>query len=105
MLIQGSPLQEFDLIRSKADWILLGEEHEQAKDDCKEHGTPMLSLVAGKTVGVAKNIKPIIVRMPCRLDHRGVKRGMQGADWIDGLSAINDQLDGSTPTVVLMAVF
>lgn len=105
MLIHGPQLQEFDLIRGKASWILLGKESEQAKNDCKEHGTPMLSLVAGKTVGVAKNIKPTIVRMPCRYDHRGVKRGMQGADWIDGLSKINDRLDRSTPTVVLMAVF
>lgn len=63
----------------------------------------MLSLVAGATVGVAKNINPIVVRMPCRAHPNGVKKAMQGSDWIDGLGMINDQLDGSSPTVILMA--
>jgi hypothetical protein len=65
----------------------------------------MLSLVAGKTVGVAKNINPIIVRMPCR-PHATIENypeAMQGSDWIDALGLINDELDGTSPKVVLMA--
>jgi len=66
----------------------------------------MLSLVAGATVGVAKNINPIVVRMPCRphATNPKTKEIMQGPDWIDGLGMINDELDGSSPTVILLAV-
>jgi hypothetical protein len=65
----------------------------------------MLSLIAGATVGVAKNINPVVVRMPCRPHPTApsIKLGMQGSDWIDGLGMINDELDGSSPTVILMA--
>jgi len=48
----------------------------------------MLSLAAGKTLGVAKNIDPIIVRMP---------RGAFSQDrYLDGLGKINDDL-GTQP--------
>jgi hypothetical protein len=99
-------VQEFDYIRGRARYIHVGEGGDAEDNDCKNHGTSMLSLVAGATVGVAKNINPIIVRMPCRphATIKGKKEIMQGADWIDGLSMINDELDGSSPTVVLLAV-
>lgn len=79
----------------------MGKGDEAKEDDCKAHGTSMLSLVAGINAGVAKNIDPIIVRMPCR----GKFVAMKGADYIDGLSMVNDELDESSPTVVLMAVY
>lgn len=88
------------MIRSRVRWIQVGEGDQAAEDDCKAHGTSMLSLVAGVTAGVAKHIDPVIVRMPCR----GRFVGMKGGDYIDGLSKVNDELDGSSPTVVLMAV-
>ena len=98
-------LQEFDLVRGRSRYIHVGEGGDEKDNDCKTHGTSMLSLVAGKTVGVAKNINPIIVRMPCRPHPKNpnVKESMQGSDWIDALGLINDELDGSTPKVVLMA--
>jgi hypothetical protein len=59
----------------------------------------MLSLVAGATVGVAKNIDPVIVRMPCR----GRFKAFQPPEWIDALSKIYEDLDAAKPSVVLMA--
>lgn len=98
-------LQEFKRIRSRARWLQVGKGDEAAEDDCKAHGTSMLSLVAGATVGVAKNIDPIIVRMPCRKTDKGARLAFTTADWIDGLSMVNDDLDGSSPSVVLMASY
>ncbi|KAK4902065.1 hypothetical protein LTR27_000967 [Elasticomyces elasticus] len=92
---------EFDLIRDRAKWIQVGIGEQAGENDCKAHGTSMLSLVAGKTLGVAKNIDPIIVRMPCR----GPGVAFSPSDWIDGLGAVNDQIDASTPSVVLMASY
>jgi hypothetical protein len=92
-------LQEFDLIRDRARWIQVGTGDQVAEDDCKEHGTAMLSLVAGATLGVAKNINPVIVRMPCR----GRFVAFEPPDWIDALSKIAEDLDASKLSVVLMA--
>ena len=92
-------------------WIQIGEGDEAAEDDCKKHGTSMLSLVVGETVGVAKNADPIVVRMPCR-GPRDNPGAMQGHEWIRGLGMINDDLakkiseTGSiAPSVVLMASY
>jgi hypothetical protein len=98
-------LQEFDRIRSRAKWMQVGQGDDAAEDDCWAHGTSMLSLVAGTTVGVAKNIDPVLVRMPCRRNEKGQKQYFTTADWIDGLSMLNDELDGSSPSVVLMASY
>lgn len=105
LLMRHLLLQEFKRIRNRARWFQVGKGDEAAEDDCKAHGTSMLSLVAGATVGVAKNIDPIIVRMPCRKNAQGAKLGFTTADWIDGLSMVNDDLDGSSPSVVLMATY
>jgi hypothetical protein len=94
-------LQEFDHVRERTTWIKMGEGDQVAEDDCKQHGTAMLSLVVGKTVGVAKNANPIIVRLPCR--GRGV--GLQPPDWIDALGKIHEHIDTSKPSVVLMASY
>jgi hypothetical protein len=61
----------------------------------------MLGLVVGKTVGVAKNANPVVVRMPCR----GPAQGMQPPDWIVALGRIYDDLDADKPSVVLMASY
>jgi hypothetical protein len=94
-------LQEFDLVRDRARWIQVGEGELAGENDCKEHGTAMLSLVAGATVGVAKKVNPVIVRMPCR----GWGRGMRPPEWIDALGKISEDLDASKPSVVLMASY
>lgn len=75
----------------------------------KAHGTSMLSLVAGKTVGVAKNIDPILVRFPrSSVEHFG---GQTPEDWLRGISKIYDDLGKqvtlsiSTTAIVLMATY
>jgi len=100
--------QEFAHIRDRVKWIQIGTGDQAAEDDCKSHGTSMLSLVVGETVGVSKNADPIVVRMPCR----GLGKAMQGHEWIDGLGMINDDLakktseaGGIAPSVVLMSVY
>ena len=53
-------------------WIQVGKDYdgEEREDDSPSsthnqcHGTAMLSLAAGKTLGVGKLIVPVIVRMP-----------------------------------------
>jgi hypothetical protein len=106
-------LQEFNLIRDRVRWIQVGQGDEAAENDCKSHGTAMLSLVVGRTVGVAKNIDPVIVRMPCRIEPNPqpnnpdqTKKGvMKPAEWIAALGMINDDYDGTGPAVVLMAEY
>lgn len=73
----------------------------------------MLSLVAGWTVGLAKNIDPVIVRMPCRIEPNPqannpdqTKKGvMKPAEWIAALGMVNDDYDGNDPAVVLMSEY
>jgi len=78
-----------------------GRDDRVAEDDCKVHGTSMLSLVAGSTLGPAKKIRPVVVRLPCR----GRFVLIRPTDWIDALGMVNDDLDGQTPAVVLMASY
>jgi hypothetical protein len=69
------------------------------------HGTAMLSLVAGAKVGVAKQIRPILVRMPRRRKEGG---GVNPLDYLDGISAVNDDVQSSTrntQAILLMAFF
>jgi hypothetical protein len=89
-------------------WIQVGEGDQAGENDCKTHGTSMLSLVVGKTVGVARNAEPIVVRMPCR----GWQHAFKGWDWINGLGIINDELAKKNreagkilPSVVSMASY
>lgn len=52
----------------------------------------MLSLVTGKTVGVSKSAKPVIIRMP----RRNSLGGATPEDYIEGLSKVNDDLQGKS---------
>lgn len=60
----------------------------------------MLSLVAGKTLGVAKNIRPHIARLPRRVRSGG---GFSPEDFVEMLDEINDRIpeDGSNHVLLL----
>lgn len=63
----------------------------------------MLGAVAGNTLGVAKKIKPILVRMPRRYSFG---KGFTKEDWLDGITAIQSRLTTSGPgvsSIVLIA--
>lgn len=68
------------------------------------HGTAMLGAVAGNFLGVAKRVKPILVRMPRRAPNGG---RWKYQDWLEGLAAINEDLGSmsgqSISAIVLMA--
>ena len=61
----------------------------------------MLSLVAGKTVGVAKNIDPVVARLP--------SDSYSEDDWLTGLGMINDDMGAQAQLqakfIVLLAAY
>lgn len=116
--------KEFNLIRNKARWIFVGPDRngnaptrsDSAKSDGTYHGTAMLSLVAGATLGVAKDISPIIVRLPGSLWERNdttrtyrFVSGFTPEDWLTALGMVNDELqashNGQSRCVVLLAQY
>ncbi|KAK2763346.1 hypothetical protein FQN54_009982 [Arachnomyces sp. PD_36] len=102
--------REFDYIRDKTEFIFVRDDYDgkQTKDDsgaplggkcvgkCKPHGTTMLSLVAGKRLGIAKKVKPYLVRMP-RMKKSG--RGAGPEYWLRGVSIVGDQFTDNSETV------
>ncbi|KAH8891558.1 hypothetical protein GQ53DRAFT_823579 [Thozetella sp. PMI_491] len=117
--LSNSEFTAGDNLASKARWINIGVDYDgrQPQDDSQVpaagtqgpglgHGTAMLSLVGGATVGVAKQIKPIIVRMPRRRPEGG---GANALDYLDGVSAVNDDVQSTgssvTQAILLMAFF
>ncbi|KAF7557904.1 hypothetical protein G7Z17_g214 [Cylindrodendrum hubeiense] len=108
---------EFDLIRDRLDWIIKVKDFDgvERQDDSRQdldqqmaracHGTSMLSLVAGKTLGVVKHINPHIARLP-RLQRNG--GGIfRPDDFIETLSGINDRItadpSGDSTGILLLA--
>lgn len=70
------------------------------------HGTAMMSLVAGKTLGAVKNANPVVVRMPRRRAFGPFSK----EDWLKGLMQINDDIGlqyskQQTTAVVLLATY
>ncbi|KAI1090773.1 peptidase S8/S53 domain-containing protein [Rostrohypoxylon terebratum] len=101
--------KEFDKVRGNVEWIHVGEDvgGGHAEDDSsvdpaqgntggKGHGTAMLSLVTGKTLGISKGVKPYIIRMPRRHIPGPLQEGRPGhatnEDWLEGVSRVNDHL-------------
>lgn len=78
-------------IAQKVRWIKFGGDQQPSDDSSltedrtggKGHGTCMLSKIAGNLYGVAKKAKPVLVR---------VSRNANKEHWLDGLSAITDDL-------------
>jgi len=75
------------------------------------HGTAMLSLVTGKTLGVSKKVSPIVVRIPtvAVVDENGLTKnlGFTRETWITALSKVLDDLGVNSKqqasSVVLLA--
>lgn len=91
-----------DKLDQDSTWIFVGPDMDGSppgKNDKKKssgvfHGTAMLSLVLGNTLGVAKKVSPIIVRLPgSMLDQDGnAIRVFQPEHIIIALGKVNDQL-------------
>lgn len=117
------PMQEFNFIRDKARWIFVGPDRngnqptrtDSRNNNFEYHGTAMLSLVAGSTLGVAKKVTPMVVRLPGALfirNEQGVEDfagSFTPEDWLSALGMVNDELRGRTGAsascVVLMAQY
>ncbi|PGH04727.1 hypothetical protein AJ79_07006 [Helicocarpus griseus UAMH5409] len=99
-----------DNIASKTEFIHIDEDYDRTKplDDaalpkdgkcfgsmCSSHGTSMLSLIAGAKLGIAKRVKPYVVRSP-RRQPKGNKP--MGEDYLVGLSMICDRVSGNSQT-------
>ncbi|KAI0153262.1 peptidase S8/S53 domain-containing protein [Xylariaceae sp. FL1272] len=67
-LIPSCPIQEFDRIRADWEWIFPFPQYAGVPGESSGHGTVMLSKVAGQRVGVARNVKAIIVKVPSGLE-------------------------------------
>lgn len=99
-------------------WLLVGQDYDQntgrmvdpVKDDSqtdpshdildhKAHGTSMLSLITGKTLGVSKGVAPIIVRVPRRATRKGNSGSSTFEDYIEGLGKICDDLTATGNSV------
>lgn len=73
----------------------------------------MLSLVAGKTLGIAKDIDPVIVRLPGPFPREiggEIKQAIfSPQDWVETLSLINDDLgtqkSSEVRSIVLLAIY
>ncbi|KAF5500243.1 Subtilisin-like protease 3 [Colletotrichum siamense] len=108
-----------DNIASKTEFIFVGEDidGQQNRDDsniqqngecaspvhCKAHGTAMLSIIAGANIGIAKKVKPIMVRVPRRQKKGG---GASPEQWLSALSAVDDAIpdkSGTTRAILCMA--
>ncbi|KAH6891280.1 peptidase S8/S53 domain-containing protein [Thelonectria olida] len=105
---------EFDhWSRDRVDWLIKVPDYDGVarEDDSqtdvdlktkgKSHGTSMTSVIAGKTLGVAKSIKPHLARLPRR---NNIGYWTQ-EDFIDTIAAIDERLanDGGANGVLLLA--
>ncbi|KAF3807936.1 hypothetical protein GCG54_00007672 [Colletotrichum gloeosporioides] len=100
-----------DNVASKTEFIFIGEDFDgqQNRDDsniqqngecaspvhCKAHGTAMLSIIAGANIGIAKKVKPIMVRVPRRQKKGG---GASPEQWLSALSAVDDAIPDQSAT-------
>lgn len=78
--------------------------NQQRPSKYKSHGTSMLSLVAGNTLGIAKQANVVIVRLPRRNADNGQ---FTKEDFLDGLSRIEEDIvspaDQGVSAIVLVA--
>lgn len=111
--LHNAEFTQADNIADQVSWILVGNENgDQLMDDSqynqaqtngiKGHGTCMLSLVCGASVGVAKRVKPWLVRVPRRVpagtSPANAVAGASAEDYVDGVSAVLNALQGSAGT-------
>ncbi|KAK5173746.1 uncharacterized protein LTR77_002427 [Saxophila tyrrhenica] len=92
ILDTGANLQkpEFDHVRERVRWLPADTVQNDGRSaKLKYHGTAMLSLIAGKTLDIAKKVNPVIVRLPKPAKATG---SFSPQDFIDYLGKINDDL-------------
>ncbi|KAF4874181.1 Subtilisin-like protease 3 [Colletotrichum siamense] len=107
---------EGDNVAAKTEFMFVGNDFdgEQRRDDahtpasgfcetkCDAHGTAMLSLLAGKDIGIAKRVKPIIVRVPRKMPAGG---GASPEDYLAGLFMIDEAIpDNSDITRAVLSL-
>ncbi|KAF6823680.1 hypothetical protein CMUS01_10593 [Colletotrichum musicola] len=93
---------EGDNIAAKTEFLFVGNDYDgkQHRDDsgaklggacdpekCNPHGTSMLSVLAGANLGIAKKVKPIVVRAPRRHEDGS---GASPEDWLETLVVIHN---------------
>ncbi|KAK2799489.1 hypothetical protein FQN50_008461 [Emmonsiellopsis sp. PD_5] len=104
--------REFEYIAGKAEFMFVADDYDgkNYKDDsgtpiggkciqgenCNPHGTSMLGFVAGKRIGIAKKVKPYIVRVPRRKQNGS---GGTPDDYLRGVAMVNDAFTGDSGTV------
>ncbi|KAI9723660.1 MAG: hypothetical protein M1812_000960 [Candelaria pacifica] len=97
-------------VKDRARWLLVGSQDEPHDDSSvttdgkagKGHGTCMLSKVVGTEYGVAKEVDPVIVRVP---------RGANQESYLEGVSKVVDDIQarkaapnpGNTRSVLSMS--
>ncbi|EFW19513.1 conserved hypothetical protein [Coccidioides posadasii str. Silveira] len=105
--------QEFtegDNIASKTEFVFVEKDYDGQyhRDDagvplngvcepgyCNPHGTGMLGMIAGANLGVAKKVKPWVVRVP-RKNKRG--GGFTPQHFLEGVARVNDMILGDSKT-------
>ncbi|KAK7955680.1 uncharacterized protein PG986_004902 [Apiospora aurea] len=104
---------EFEHIRDKVEFIQVLDEENGVNDDsylpasqrcwhddprqCKSHGTLMLGFIAGAHLGVAKKVKPYLVRVPRRNKYGG---GTNPEDWLNGVIKVLELFDKPSKTTL-----
>ncbi|KAK8033865.1 Pectin lyase fold/virulence factor [Apiospora marii] len=103
---------EFNDIRHKVEFIQVSDKDiggDSANDDsqlletqrcwqvCKGHGTAMLGFIAGARLGVAKKVKPYLVRVPRRSPFGG---GSTAEDWLVGVAKVLERYEKPSDTTL-----
>ncbi|KAK8081144.1 serine protease precursor [Apiospora hydei] len=99
-------------IRDKVEFIQVSDE-EGVNDDsfllpsqrcwhddpgnCHAHGTLMLGFIAGAHLGVAKKVKPYVVRVPRRSEFGG---GATPEDWLIGVTKVLERFEKPRKTIL-----
>ncbi|KAI2607948.1 peptidase S8/S53 domain-containing protein [Hypoxylon sp. NC1633] len=115
--------KEFRHVAHNVEWLHVGQDLDgrNAEDDsatdpehkfttAAAHGTSMLSLVTGASLGVSKGVKPILVRVPRRIipaPGRGPYGGATDEDYLEGISKVCDHITGistETRAILLLAL-
>lgn len=79
-------------IAGKDRWIFVEKDYDgsEPKNDVLQHGTCMLSKVAGFRYGSAKNIKPVIVRAAARTGPNAVT--VRPENYLEGVAKVLDDV-------------
>lgn len=69
---------------------------------CQSHGTSMLGAVAGAKLGIAKKVKPVLVRMPRKYQ---TGAGASPQNFLEGVYAVDDAItENSRETQAILSL-